>query len=166
MQAIDRAVTVFVTTAGAQCDTFVQCHESLDIRNITLQVICQFLHCRRAIELLPQAAHRAQAGVDVFDDVYRQTHRTRLVHDAALDVLANPPGRIGRKTKTAFRIEFLHGVDQTEVAFLDQIEKRQATVDVAARNLDDQPRLLSIMRWRAASSPRKARREYSFLLPP
>src|SRR5210317_98512 len=30
-------------------------------------------------------------------------------------------------------------MNQTEVAFLDEIEKRQATVDIAARNLDDQP---------------------------
>jgi hypothetical protein len=61
-----------------------------------------------------------------------------LVHDGPFDRLANPPGRVGRKAKTAFRVELLHRPDQTEVTLFDQVEQRQSAVDVAPGDLHHQ----------------------------
>ena len=62
--------------------------------------------------------------------VTRQAHGTRLVHDCALDALADPPSRVGRKAESAFRLEFIDRTHQAEVAFLDQIQQHDPTVDV------------------------------------
>ena len=138
-QSINRATTVFMPTVGAQRNTLVQRDKSFDICDISLEVVSQFLHRRSAIILFPQSTHCAQTGIDVLDNVNWQTDDTGLVHDPALDALSDPPGRIGRETKPALRIKFLHSVDQAEVSFLNKIQERQTAVDIAARNLDYQP---------------------------
>src|SRR3569833_536943 len=73
---------------------------------------------------------RPQVDVEFLDDVYRQTDGARLVHDRALDVLAYPPGGIGRETETALGIEFLQRMDEAEVAFFHQVEQRRPAVGI------------------------------------
>ncbi len=46
-----------------------------------------------------------------------------LIHNRTIDRLANPPGGIGGKTKTAFRIELFHSANQPQVPFLYQIHQ-------------------------------------------
>jgi hypothetical protein len=73
--------------------------------------------------------------------MYGQANGAGLVHDRPFDGLPDPPGRVGGKAETTLGIELLHGTDQAQVAFLDQVEKRQATVHVAPCDLDDQPQV-------------------------
>ena len=93
------------------------------------------------VQLLRQLARSAQVDVELLDHVDRQADGTGLVHDRPFDGLANPPGRIGRKTETALRVELLHRTDQAQVAFLDQVEQRQATVDVTTGNFHNQAKV-------------------------
>jgi hypothetical protein len=74
--------------------------------------------------------------------MHRQADGARLVHDRALDVLADPPGGVGGKAEAAFRVEFLQRVDQAEVALLDQVEQRNAAVQVVLGDVHDQPQVV------------------------
>jgi hypothetical protein len=82
-----------------------------------------------------------QIDVEFLDDVHRQADGARLVHDRALDVLANPPGGIGGKAKTTLGIEFLQRVNQPEVALLHQVEQGQTAIGVVLGNVDHQPQV-------------------------
>ena len=53
-----------------------------------------------------------------------------LVHDRAFNGLANPPGGVSGKPEAPFRIEFLDGVNQAEIAFFNQVQQRQTAVQV------------------------------------
>ena len=70
--------------------------------------------------------------------MHRDADGAGLIRDGAGDGLANPPGGIGRELVAALILELVHGLDQTDVAFLDQIEKLQATVGVLFGDGDDQ----------------------------
>ena len=83
----------------------------------------------------------AQVDVDFLDDVDGQAHGAGLVHQSPLDGLADPPSGIGRKTIAEFRIELAHCVDQPQIAFLDQVEQGQATIEIAAGDLDHQAQI-------------------------
>ncbi len=86
-------------------------------------------------------ALRAQHLIQFANHVHRQAHGTRLVHDRALDALADPPRGIRRKTEATRRIEFFDRMHQAEIAFFDQIEQRHAAIQIALRDADDQPQI-------------------------
>jgi hypothetical protein len=89
-----------------------------------------------------QVTHGAQHHIDFLDHMDRQTDGPRLVHDAALDALADPPGGIGRETETAFRVELFQGVNQAEVALFDQVEQGNAAIQVVLGDIHDQPQVV------------------------
>ena len=95
---------------------------------------------RSAVRL--EVPARAQDDVDLLDHVHRQPDRARLVHDRALDVLADPPRRVGREAKTPLRVELLERVHQAEVALLHQVEQRHAAVEVLLRHAHDEPQVV------------------------
>ena len=72
------------------------------------------------------------------EDVDRDADRARLVGDAALNRLADPPGRVGRKLVAAPVVKLLGGADQPEHPFLDQVEERDAVSLVVLRDRDDE----------------------------
>src|SRR5574343_1891692 len=86
--------------------------------------------------------HGAEHPLDFLDDMHRQPNGPRLVHDAAFDVLAYPPGRVGREAETTLRIELLQRMDQAEIALLDQVEQGNAAVQVMLGNIHDQPQIV------------------------
>ena len=59
--------------------------------------------------------------------MHRNTDGTRLVRDGSRDRLANPPGSIGTEFITLAVIKLFHCLDQTQVALLDQIQKKHPT---------------------------------------
>ena len=85
-----------------------------------------------------QPTQDLQHGVELLDHMHRQANGARLVHDGALDVLANPPGRIGGKAETALGIEFFQRVDQAEIAFLDQVVEQNAAMLIMLGDADHQ----------------------------
>ncbi|SKY06081.1 Uncharacterised protein [Mycobacteroides abscessus subsp. abscessus] len=80
----------------------------------------------------------ARQLVDLLDQVDRQTNGAALVSHASGDGLANPPGRVSRELEALRVVELLHRADQTEVALLDEVEKRHSAARVALCQRDDE----------------------------
>src|SRR4051794_32600529 len=59
------------------------------------------------------------AGVD------READGAAGVGDAPGDGLADPPGGVGRELEAPAGVEALDGLDETEVALLDEVKQRQ-----------------------------------------
>ena len=119
-------------------DSFVQPEHALNVRGGLIQHVGDLLRAGLVIELLGEFAGRAQVDIQFLDHVDRQPNGAGLVHDAALDGLANPPGGVGGKAKTPLGVEFFHGADQAQVALFNQIQQGQAAIDVPAGNFHHQ----------------------------
>ena len=61
-----------------------------------------------------------------------------LVGEALDDGLPDPPRTVGRKTAAASVVEALDRLDEADVAFVDEVQQRQAAVLVVLRYRDDQ----------------------------
>ena len=119
----------------------MQRQEPLNIRNIPIEIFRNIGRRWLRILLLPNASGGTQTGIDVFDDMNRQSNRAGLIHDRAFDRLPYPPGCLDRKTKASFWIEFFKRMDQTELAFLNNVQKRQTLIDIAAGYFDDEAQI-------------------------
>src|SRR5690606_31854642 len=119
----------------------VQPEHVLDVLDRLVQEVGDLLGRRLVVELLRKVARRALVDVDFLEHVHRQADGPGLVHDAALDGLADPPGGVGREAEAPLRVELLDRADQPEIAFLDQIEQRQAAVHVAPGDLHHQAQI-------------------------
>ena len=62
--------------------------------------------------------------------MHRHANGTRLVSHGSGDGLTNPPRGIGGELKALLPVELLDGANQTEVAFLNQIQEQHATAGV------------------------------------
>src|SRR6476646_4647236 len=83
-----------------------------------------------AAEFLHQLSRRADQLVDGLDHVHRNADGAGLVGDGARNGLADPPRGVRRKFVAAAVLEFVHGLHQADVAFLNQVEKLQAVVGI------------------------------------
>ncbi len=63
--------------------------------------------------------------------MHRNTYRTRLIRDGPGDRLTDPPRRIRTKLKSFTVIKFFHGLDQSEISFLDQVEEQHTAPNIA-----------------------------------
>ncbi len=114
-------------------------------RNRLTAVLLHFLHLfdrhvelarklvRRGFtaEVLQHLALHTRKFVDHFDHVHGHADGACLIGHGSSDGLANPPRRVGGELEAFLPIEFLDGADQTEIAFLDQIEEQHAAAGVA-----------------------------------
>ena len=85
--------------------------------------------------------HLARDAVELvnrLDHVHRNTDRARLVGDRTSDGLTDPPGGIGREFIAAAVFEFIYGLHEADVAFLNEIEELQAAVGVFFGDRDDE----------------------------
>ena len=65
----------------------------------------------------------------------------RLVGDGARNGLADPPGGVGGKFVALAVVKLFHGLDQPQVAFLNQIQEQHAAAHIALGNGDDQAQI-------------------------
>ena len=79
---------------------------------------------------------RARHAVVRVEHVHRDADRAALVGERAADRVTDPPRRVGREAVAARVIEALDRLHQADVALLDQVDQRQATAVVAARDRD------------------------------
>ena len=70
-----------------------------------------------------------------------QADGAAVVGDGAADGLADPPGGVGRELEAAAELEAVDRLHQADVAFLDQIEQRQAAIRVALGDRHHQPQV-------------------------
>ena len=89
-------------------------------------------------ELLQELTGDADDLVDRLDHVHGDADRARLVGDGAGDGLTDPPRGVGGELVALRVVELLDGLDQTEVALLDEVEKQHAAADVALGDRHDQ----------------------------
>ena len=94
-----------------------------------------------AAEVLDQLFLDAHQFVDRFDHVHRDADGARLIGDRARDGLPDPPGGVGGELVAALILEFLDGLHQPHVAFLDQIEEGEPAVGVAFGDGDHEPKI-------------------------
>lgn len=80
---------------------------------------------------------------DPVSPVYRETNdRPSAVAEAALDALADPPGRVGREVEAALEIEPVHGAHEAGVAFLAEIiEEGWPPAAALLGDVDQQPQV-------------------------
>ena len=71
--------------------------------------------------------------------VHREPDGAAGVGDATGEGLADPPGGVRRELEALAPVELLDGVDQAEVAFLNEVEERQARRLVLLGDRHDQP---------------------------
>ena len=96
---------------------------------------------RLAAELLDELLLDAHQLVDRLDHVDRDADGPRLVGDGAGDGLPDPPRGVRAELVAAPVLELLDGLHQAHVAFLDQVQERQAAVRVLLGDADDQPQV-------------------------
>ena len=75
--------------------------------------------------------------VDGLNHVNRNTDGACLIGDGSRDGLTNPPGGIGRELVALGIVKLLHGFNETEVSFLDQIQEQHAAPDITLGNGND-----------------------------
>ena len=113
-------------------------HDLADLVDRHIQFFCDFLRCRIVSVFMQQLAGNLLDLIDGFHHVYRDTDGACLICNRPGDGLTNPPGRIGGEFKALGVIEFFHRFDQTQVAFLDQIQKLHSASDIPFGNADHQ----------------------------
>src|SRR5262245_29882966 len=83
---------------------------------------------RLAPKRLPQVLGRAYDARQVGRAVQRYPNRAALARERGEDRLADPPHGVRNELHALIRVELPRGRQQTDVAFTDQIGKRQPTV--------------------------------------
>ena len=68
-------------------------------------------------------------------------HQAPGAQDVFLDRSLDPPHGIGRQAEAAFRIEFLDGLHQADIAFRDHFADRQAVAAIAHGDLGHEPQM-------------------------
>ena len=72
--------------------------------------------------------------VDGLEHVDGNTYGSRLVRNGSIDGLSDPPGGVGGELITSTVVEFVHGLHQTDVAFLNSVEKVETSARILLGN--------------------------------
>ncbi len=67
------------------------------------------------------------------EDVDRDSYGARLVGDSPRERLPDPPGGVRREVDSAIDVVAVHGGDQSEIPFLDEVEEFDAAISIGAR---------------------------------
>ncbi|SLA29119.1 Uncharacterised protein [Mycobacteroides abscessus subsp. massiliense] len=98
----------------------------------------KFLVAGLAAEPLVQLALDACQLVHLLHQVHGEADGAALVGHAAGDGLADPPRGVRRELEALGVVELLHGADQAQVAFLDEIQQGHTAAGVALGERDHQ----------------------------
>ena len=93
---------------------------------------------RLAAQLLPQDFRRLDDAREVGGAVERHAHGAALARERRQDGLTDPPHGVRDELDALIGIELPRGREQTDVAFADQIDERQAAVLVLLGDGDDE----------------------------
>ncbi len=106
-----------------------------------IQLFCDLFRQRFPAQLLQQNPRRTRQTVDRLHHMHGDSDRARLVCDRARDRLTDPPRRIRGKFESFLIVKLFHRFHQSEVAFLDQIQKQHPASDIPLRNGNNQPQV-------------------------
>ena len=82
-------------------------------------------------QLLQQLAGHTDDLVDGLHHVDGDADGTRLIGDGAGDGLTDPPGSVGGELIALGVVELLHGLDQAQIALLDQVQEQHTAAHIA-----------------------------------
>ena len=106
------------------------------------------LEGRRQLLVRGRAAQRLRKGSALLHDLAEQSldvhgkaNRPRLIGEGPHHGLANPPRGIRRKAGAPVGAELARGVEQPDIALLDQVEQGQAAPQVPPCDADDEPQI-------------------------
>ncbi len=140
-QVTEARVTV-LADCGVEADRVAVVVEQLGQDALfDLEGFGQFGQCGRAAVLGLQLSLHPAGAADLVTDVSRDADGVGRVLDGTPDRLADPPGRVGGELEALAPVELLDGVDQAEVAFLDQVGEGQARPLVLAGYGYDKPKV-------------------------
>ena len=88
-----------------------------------------------------QVTRRLFDPVDALHKVHRDADGPPLIRNGAGDGLTDPPRGIGGKFEAALRLKLFRRLHQTEIAFLNEIQKRQASPCIALCHRHHQPQV-------------------------
>ena len=71
----------------------------------------------------------------------RNADRAGLIGDGPGNSLPDPPGGISTEFITPLILEFINGLHQPDIAFLDQVQKLKTAVGIFLGNADHQPQV-------------------------
>ena len=144
-----RQVPLFVVQRGVQrARSLGHRQQVLHIAGIAPQQRRNVVHpnafraLRDQCRVILQRTTGTQNMLQLTHHIHGQAHRAALVHQRAIDRLAYPPGGIGGKPETPFRLELVDGMHQPQVALFNQIGHGHATPAVAFGNADHQPKVV------------------------
>src|SRR4051794_11174282 len=103
-----------------------------------LELLGDLIRARLASEALHELPLDVHDLVQLLDHVHGDPDGARLVGDRPCDGLPDPPRRVGGELVALAVVELLDSADQTERAFLDQIEKGEPAAEVALGDRDDE----------------------------
>ena len=83
---------------------------------------------------IPDTAHR-------FNHVDRNSNSTALVRDGSCNCLSNPPRGICAELKPTPIFKLVNGTHQASISFLNQVEKRKATIPIFFRYRYNKPQI-------------------------
>src|SRR6266516_1942440 len=130
------------TDRGFQADRLLRDLQDLaDFLGRELHLAADLLRGRLPPEILQQLPLDTDQLVDRLHHVHRDPDRPSLVRDRPGDRLPNPPGRVRGELIALGVVELLDRTDETQVAFLDEVEEQHAAADVALGDGDDQPQV-------------------------
>ena len=101
----------------------------------------RFFDRRLAAQLLQQLPRDVAHAAHGLDHVDRNANRAALVGHGPGDRLANPPRGVRAELEAAAIFELIDRPHQAGVAFLNQIQERQAAVAVLLGDRHDQPQV-------------------------
>jgi len=105
------------------------------------QAVGDLLGRRISAQFLHELPAGAGQPVDLFVHMHGNPDGAPLVRDRPCYGLSNPPRRIGAELIASPVIEFLHGANQANVAFLDQIQEGHTPAHVLFGDADDETRV-------------------------
>ena len=129
--------TGFSSETGACAERLIESTSSGSIPGY----VGDLLSRRLATEPGHELAFRAPDLVQLLDDVDGDPDRARLVGKRSGDGLADPPCRVRRELEPLAVIELLRRANETECAFLDQVQEGKPLVAVVLRDGDDEPQV-------------------------
>ena len=111
----------------------------LDLFRRDILQSCGNLFRRRiSAELLHQLTLHAHDLAICLNQMNRQANRSCLVSNRTGNRLADPPCCIGAELESLIRIKLISSLHQTDIAFLDQIQKLHAAANIFLGNRNNQ----------------------------
>src|SRR5690606_11881303 len=91
-----------------------------------------------ASQLLLQTLPLAKDAREIARTIQRHTHRAPLIRERRQDRLTDPPHGVRDELHALLRIELPCSRDEPDVAFLDQVDQRDAAVLILLGDADDE----------------------------